>query len=138
MKPPEDEVRRLVTQWVAKAELDFKALARLGSDPELRDVAAFHAQQAAEKYLKAVLTRHQVEFPKTHVLRRLLILLAEVEPVMAGALDEANWLSPFGSELRYPGDRAETLPGDEIRAFQLAEKVRTTVMASLEPYLADA
>lgn len=131
MRPPEDEVRRLVSQWVAKAGLDFKALARLGSDPELRDVAAFHAQQAVEKYFKAVLTRHQVEFPKTHVLRRLLIL-------MAGALHEANWLSPFGAELRYPGDRAETLPGDESRAFQLAEKVRTTVLASLAPYLADA
>ncbi len=135
MRPPEAEIRRLVRQWLEKANLDYRAARRIELDSELRDIAAFHAQQAVEKYLKEVLTRHQAEFPKTHVLRRLLILLGEVEPAMAKELDGVSWLTPFGAELRYPGDRAETLPGDEVRALQLARKARDVVMASLDSYL---
>jgi len=72
--------------------------------------------------LKALLTRHQIEFPKTHVIRRLLILLRPVDPVVAAALDDTNGLSPFGAAIRYPGDRVETLPSDELRACELARK----------------
>ena len=96
-----------------------------GSLAEFRDIVGFHAQQAAEKYLKALLTRHQIEFPKTHVIRRLLILLEPVDLAMVEALDDANWLSPFGAEIRYPGE--------EVRARQLAQKVRDAVMSVLDP-----
>jgi copper chaperone CopZ len=77
------------------------------------------------------LTRRQVEFPKTHVIKRRLILLDPVDPVLAHDLDEANWLSPFGAEIRYPGDRPQMVPGDEVRAHQLAQNVRDAVMAVL-------
>ena len=136
MRPPEEEIRLLAGEWVKKADLDFKTVVRLSAESEFRDIVGFHAQQAAEKYLKALLTRHQIGFPKTHVIRRLLILLEPVEPAMVKALDEANWLSPFGAEIRYPGDRAQALPGEELRARQLAQKVRDAVMAVLDPYLA--
>ena len=53
-----------------KADLDFKAAVRLSADAEFREVVGFHAQQAVEKYLKALLTQRQIEFPKTHVIRR--------------------------------------------------------------------
>ena len=135
MRPPKEEIRRLVAEWIRKADLDFRTVVRLSTEEEFRDVVAFHSQQAAEKYLNALLTRHQIEFPKTHIIRRLLILLHPIDPALAEALDEANWLSPFGAEIRYPGDRPETLPGEEARALQLAEKVRDTVMAVLDPYL---
>jgi HEPN domain-containing protein len=101
MRPPEEEIRRLVTEWIKKADLDLKTAVRLSAEGEFRDVVAFHAQQAVEKYLKALLTRHQLEFPKTHVIRRLLILLESVDPAMVEALDEANWLSPFASLDRF-------------------------------------
>ncbi|MEX2261919.1 MAG: HEPN domain-containing protein [Bryobacteraceae bacterium] len=136
MRPPEDEIRRLVSEWIGKADLDFRTVLRLSAEGEFRDIVAFHAQQAAEKYLKGLLTRHQIEFPKTHVIRRLLILLQPIDSATAQALDEASWLSPFGADIRYPGDRPETLPGDEARAHQLAKKVRNAVMAVLDPYLA--
>lgn len=107
----------------------------MAGEERFRDIVAFHVQQAAEEYLKALLTRHQVEFPKTHVIRRRLILLPPVDPALAQAVDEASWLSPFGAEIRYPGDRAETAPGDEARAHDLAQKVRDAVLAALDPYL---
>jgi HEPN domain-containing protein len=135
MRPPEEEIRRLVAQWIEKAALDFDTVVRLAGEERFRNITVFHAQQAAEKYLKALLTRHQIEFPKTHVIRRLLILLHAVDPIMSQALDEANWLSPFGAEIRYPGDLPDTAPGDEVRAHRLAQKVRDAVMAALTPYL---
>ncbi len=135
MRPLEEQIRLLVGEWIRKAELDFKTAVRLIAEAEFREIVGFHSQQAAEKYLKALLTRHQIEFPKTHVIRRLLILLRPADPAMADALDGANWLSPFGAEIRYPGDRSEMLPGEEVRACQLAEKVRDAVMAVLDPYL---
>jgi len=135
MRPPEEEIRSLVADWIAKADLDFDTTVRLLAEERFRDIVAFHAQQAAEKYLKALLTRRQIEFPKTHVIRRLLILLLPVEPGIAEELDDANWLSPYGAEIRYPGDRSETVPGDQVRAQQLAHKVRDAVMATLAPYL---
>ena len=135
MRRPEEEIRRLVAEWIGRANLDFDTVVRLVGEERFRDIVAFHAQQAAEKYLKALLTRYQVEFPKTHVIRRLLILLQPVDPALSQALDEASWLSPFGAEIRYPGDRPETTPDDETRAHCLAQKVRDAVMTALDPYM---
>jgi HEPN domain-containing protein len=136
MKRPEDQIRELVSEWLRKADLDLLTVDRLCSEDPFRDVVAFHAQQAAEKYLKALLTRHQIEFPKTHELRRLLELLAGVEPQLAASLADIKWLEPFGVDVRYPGDRPDTLPGDERRARELAQMVRDAVLAVLNPYLA--
>ncbi len=138
MKPPEEEIRRLVAEWIKKADLDFNTTVRLSREPEFRDIVVFHAQQAVEKYLKALLTRHQTEFPKTHVIRRLLLLLQPVEPAIVDALEDANWLSPFGVDIRYPADFPETLPGDEARALELARRGKNAVQAVLDPYLAEA
>jgi HEPN domain-containing protein len=138
MKPPENEIQRLVSEWIRKADLDFQTVVRLCDEESFRDIVAFHAQQAAEKYLKALLTRHQIEFPKTHELRRLLDLLDPVEPGLAESLKDARWLEPFGVEIRYPGDRPDTMPGDELRARELAQRVRSAVAGVLDSYLAGA
>jgi HEPN domain-containing protein len=135
MKPPEEEIRRLVAEWIRIADLDFNTVVRLSAEDPFRDIVAFHAQQAVEKYLKALLTRRQIEFPKTHEIRRLLELLSPVEMELANALGDAKWLEPFGVEIRYPSDRPETLPGDQERALQLAQMARDAVMAVLGPYL---
>ena len=137
MKPPEDEIRRLVSEWIRKADLDVRTVERLCSEEPFRDIVAFHAQQAAEKYLKALLTRHQIEFPKTHELRRLLELLMPKEPHLAASLADIKWLEPFGVEVRYPGDHPDTLPGDEQRARKLAQMVRDAVLAVVGPYLSE-
>jgi len=101
----------------------------------MRLSSGFHSQQAAEKYLKALLVRHQVNFAKTHDIEKLLKILQLVEPGVAETLIDAKWLTPFGVEIRYPGDFLETLPGDEGRAVEVAGRVREAVMAVLKPYL---
>jgi HEPN domain-containing protein len=136
MRPPDEVLRELVEDWVRKADLDYRAAERLMQDQDrLREIIAFHCQQAVEKYLKAFLVRRQIEFPKTHNIRQLLKLVARVSPHMAGLLKDAAGLTPYGVDVRYPGDLPEVLPGQEDHLFQWACHVKDTVMAQLEPYL---
>lgn len=54
MKPLEQVKRELTRQWLKKAEDDWRLCHHLISDPEpYLEGIAFHAQQAAEKYIKA-------------------------------------------------------------------------------------
>jgi hypothetical protein len=57
----------------------------------------------------------------------LLELLNASDHEVSKALPDAKWLDPFGVEIRYPSDRPETIPGDERRALQLAERTRVAV-----------
>jgi HEPN domain-containing protein len=95
----------------------------------------FAPQQAAGKYLKALLVRSQVEFPKTHDIAKLLDRVAAMDAGAAERLRGADALTPFGVEARYPSDAPEVLPGGEIEAIGLARTVGNVVMASLQPYL---
>jgi len=138
MKSREAELRDLVRDWLRKADMDCDVAARLVSDGDrFRDIVAFHCQQAVEKYLKSILVRHQVEFRKTHDIERLLDILRGVEPSIAEGLAGAKWLTPFGVDIRYPGDFPETLPGDETRALGLAQGAREAAIALLSPFLAE-
>lgn len=62
--------------WSAKRWLQFAAsdflLARSRPTGVLFEMLCFHAQQAAEKAIKAVLIAQEIEFPRTHNLRVLL------------------------------------------------------------------
>jgi len=87
MKPPEEVRRELVRQWIEKADQDLAAAVILLENAVLlKPVIAFHAQQAVEKYLKALLVRHQVNLPKTHDIGAVLSLVAVCEPAAALAL----------------------------------------------------
>jgi HEPN domain-containing protein len=96
MRAPEEVTRDLVRQWVLKAEEDFGVAKYLVAEntPYLRAVG-FHAQQAAEKLLKALLVRHQIEFPKTHNLGELLDLVASVDRHLAESLWDVTALNPY-------------------------------------------
>jgi len=100
-----------------------------------REIIAFHCQQAVEKYLKALLVRRQVEFPKTHDIAKLLDQVATVNANIAESLRDADVLTPFGVEVRYPSEAPEVLQGGETEAIGIARRVRNAVMISLQPYL---
>ncbi len=67
----------------------------------------FHCQQAAGKFIKAYLVRHQIEFPKTHELGQLLKLASQAEPGLQQKLSSCEWLTPFGVGFRSPGTYPE-------------------------------
>jgi HEPN domain-containing protein len=130
-------LRELVAQWVERADEDFLTAVRLldDQDKRFRRAIVYHAQQAAEKYLKALLARHQIEIEKTHVIGRLLRRVAGVYPELAASLSDADELTQFVAETRYPGDTTELLPGAERDAVELARRVRDAVIPVLTPFL---
>lgn len=100
---------------------------------ELSYGAAFHAQQAAEKFLKAVLVWHQVEFAKTHDIGRLVDLVKTIDAILAEVIRDSAALTPYGVEVRYPGELLEPTAEEARQAVGLAECVREAVFLHLPP-----
>jgi len=82
----------------------------------------FHAQQSAEKYLKAVLVSRRVYFPKTHDLV-FLNQLCEQSGILSGfAVEDVALLTDFAVQVRYPGEEPDET--DARRAVEIARSVR--------------
>lgn len=110
--------------WLTRAQRDLLGAGRvLSGEPVLGDQAVFHAQQAAEKALKAFLAAHDQPFPKTHSLDRLVGLCQHVNPAFAGFMDTAHTLNPYVIQFRYPGGPLEPELAEAREALRLASEV---------------
>jgi len=91
--------------WVALAEEDY-ALARsaLRRRTPLIYGATFHAQQCAEKYLKAILVQWGQAFPRTHDLIALCDLCAHQGIAIPVEQDAIQRLVAYAVQVRYPGE----------------------------------
>jgi HEPN domain-containing protein len=132
MKPPEDVKKRIVNDWLDKANADMALAEHLLSDETaFPNAIAFHCQQAAEKYLKALLTWWGTEFPKTHELARLIKLVETHDTELAASMFNVTVLTPYGVELRYPGDRPNATQDEAHEAVKLARQMRDSVLSLL-------
>jgi len=118
----------LTTEWIQKAEGDLATARR-----ELRarsapnyDAACFHAQQCAEKYLKALLQESETTFGKTHNLSLLLDLLLDHHPGLELLRPTLAILNAFAVEYRYPGEAADKEVARQ--AVKLAEEAKQAVL----------
>ena len=94
--------RKLVQRLLRKADQDIVVVKKWYSDADVPDeILGFHAQQAAEKMLKAVLAHAKIEYPFTHRLADLIDLLKDHGIDVPGELDDIRYLTPFAVELRY-------------------------------------
>jgi len=137
MKPLDPDLESLVCRWIEKAEADLAAAEQLAPNAAAnirqREIVGFHCQQSVEKYIKALLTYDQVEFPKTHHIGRLRMLMSTIHPEAAEAMIGAEWLTPFGVEARYLDDAPEILVGDVIKAIETARSVKKVILQVLDP-----
>lgn len=121
--PPDAQHPGSPEDWMRYAKADL-ALARVPLPKDgMYELLCFHAQQAAEKSLKAVLIHYGVEPLRTHNLERLIDLLPAHIP-RASELNESVRLTVYATAVRYPG-------GDEgVREeeYQAAVEVATTVV----------
>lgn len=128
--PPElQEVRA----WIEKADHDWRT-AELVMEPTtpITDVAAFHTQQAVEKYLKAFLVWKQFSFEKIHDLEELVGNCERCEPGFAILRSKVMPLSAYAVRFRYPV--AEDPTAEEVRnALAVVETVRRFVAERLPP-----
>ncbi len=121
----------LVKAWVKKAEGDINAAeACLKHTPACYDAVCFHAQQSAEKYLKAYLIFKGEETPRTHDLGFLVSLAAKIDTDFFQIIDLAEALTDYAVEVRYP--LFEEPDEEEAQeALTMAKKIREFVRKKL-------
>jgi len=103
--------------WLQYARSDLALAREPRSGDVLREALAFHAQQAAERSVKAVLVHFGIPFPKTHSIERLVDLLPPTVPRPPDLLAAAQ-LTAYATVFRYPGQK------EAVTAAQLGEAVR--------------
>ena len=121
-------MKRITREWIAKAEGDFAMVereSRARKNPNY-DGLCFHAQQCAEKYLKATLCEAGLPFGKIHDLVALLSQVIAVEPAWEEFRESLAYLSDFAVAFRYPGESANRKSGLDarrlFRSFRLAAR----------------
>lgn len=118
-------------EWVTKAEGDFATAGR-----ELRarkspnyDAVCFHAQQCAEKYLKAVLQENDRQIPKIHNLIELMLLCEEMDDSFEMLRADLVTMERYAVRGRYPGEVAEKEEAQS--AYAAVGAVRAFIMQKL-------
>jgi HEPN domain-containing protein len=110
--------------WVEKAEEDFVlAKSSLRRKKPLLSGACFHAQQCAEKYMKALLVSKNAVFPKTHDLLMLNNLCSEAGIFLVIDPKLLNTLTDYAVRTRYPGEGPMLEEARE--AMEIAKLVRS-------------
>lgn len=118
--------------WFAKAfEDEESAEVLLNADPPKNAPAAFHCQQAAEKYLKACLAYYGEDPPRTHDLPLLLRLCQEHDDTLQVLRDAAGKLYPFAVEVRYPFGLSVS-EKEASDALSRVQEVRRTIQEKLD------
>lgn len=107
---------------------DLSALEGMASNPAFTErIFGFHAQQAVEKALKALLMFHDVEYPRTHDLRGLAALLTKSAIGVPKAADALLALTTFAVTFRYDWNADFSEPLNRPKVVALVNEVITCV-----------
>lgn len=118
--PPEAPKAGSAKDWLRHAQSDL-ALARMRKTKKLLyEHLCFHAQQAAEKALKAVLVHCEQRVPRNHDLAYLIERLPS-EVSLSPSLIEVPVLTKYAVQRRYPGEAEPLTSKHRRRAVSLAE-----------------
>ncbi|MGI8855908.1 MAG: HEPN domain-containing protein [Thermomicrobiales bacterium] len=95
------------------------------------DNVCFHAQQAAEKILKAFLVYDGQVPQKTHDCVSLLVDCATINPALSTLEADCRYVTRFGVAPRYPDIAPEPTKKQAIAAVAAMHRIRTAVLALL-------
>jgi len=120
-------MKPITLEWVAKAEGDWVSAQReyRARQRPNYDAACFHAQQCAEKYLKARLEEAAIAVGRTHNLISLLTLVLPIEPTWTVLQPHLTALNIYAVAFRYPGSSATK--SNAANALKAGREVRRIV-----------
>jgi HEPN domain-containing protein len=124
MKGPREHALGLL----AKADHDLVAAKATLPTGDAYDTICFHAQQAVEKCLKALLALMDIEYPRRHDLGELLALAKPHYPNLCPLEDAILELAPYAVEVRYDD---EVAPGDEDARAALDTAIAVRALAEM-------
>lgn len=121
-------------RWLEKAEHDRLDIRNnLAAAQKPWDVICFHAQQMAEKCLKAFLVFHGKTVERTHDLVVLLTACVAVAPALAALEEDCRSLNYYAVAVRYPDDLYEPGEPETRDKVAAAERIRTEILRGLLP-----
>jgi len=129
-------MKAITREWIARSSDDLSAAEALLAREDLTNIVAFHAQQAVEKALKAVIEERGLGLLKTHSLIRLYEMVETDFPVITD-MDMLDRLEAVYIEARYPGEMGllpygKPTPEDASAFFRFAQDVLQRVRGKLE------
>lgn len=113
--------------WLAAAREHIVIVENEADPIRLR---CFHGQRAVELALKAILLHHEVDFPKTHALEQLILLVPGGAPV---EVQRAAGLTSYAVEEMYPDTFHEVTIDHASEAVSLARVVIAWAVSIIEP-----
>ena len=118
--------------WLRKAQHDLLNIeSNLAAKDIPWDTICFHAQQVAEKVLKAFLVHRGRDLTKTHDLVALLAQCVACDEGLAVLEDDCRKLTSYGVAARYPDDLFEPEETDGRDVVAAAHRVRTKILLLL-------
>ena len=123
---------QLVKAWFNKAEKDLITVEHefFFNDP-VYETICFHCQQAIEKFLKGYLIYLGKGYRKTHELGELVSICEGKDKEIAFLKEEADKLTDYSVEIRYPDNYNEIDENDAKEAFEIATKVKAYVISKV-------
>lgn len=120
--PPDVPQPGSAQDWLRYAVSDLQLAQMSGAPNVMLESLSYHAQQCAEKALKAVLVACHIPVPRTHSIGLLLDLLPR-HMALPEDMEEAATLTDYAVMCRYPGDAEPVTESEYERAVHLAEIV---------------
>ncbi|HUT73973.1 MAG TPA: HEPN domain-containing protein [Armatimonadota bacterium] len=108
--------------WLRFARSDLAIARQPAAGDVLLETLCFHAPQAVEKSIKAVLVHSAVPAPSLHSIERLIDLLPPDLPRTADLIASAQ-LTDYATVFRYPGEETPVSNQEYREALRLAEAV---------------
>lgn len=124
------ELKQYILNWLEKAEHDLLASRLIiDSQPLILDIACFHCQQAAEKFLKAFLAYKNEAFKKTHNLELLQSLCVKFDSDFSDF--DFKELGAFAVQVRYPDFDSPEL--ETVKEYlEIVKKVKELVCSKIK------
>jgi HEPN domain-containing protein len=128
----EPELLAETRAWLERAQKDLAAAAHeFTAEPPLVEDIVFHAQQAAEKALKAFLTWHQQPFRKTHSIEELGEQCLQIDSSLKAVIDRAVPLTEYAWQFRYPGEPETPTKEESESAVKIGKEVFFEILSRL-------
>jgi HEPN domain-containing protein len=119
-KPDFDATSRILAR---KAEEDATAVREFAANRDISDsIIGFHAQQAVEKWLKAVIAARGIQHKAIHDIDRLIELLEKAKIEMPQNRDRLAALTQYAVPMRYD-DLLDAESLDRVATVDLVEEV---------------
>lgn len=120
-------------KWFKRADEDLEFIEIILKEKRFSfNPICFHAQQAAEKYLKGFLACHDLHVRKVHDLTTLIDDCKTVNQSFETLRDEVIFLNQFYIASRYPEDFTEFTLDDANKAYEAAKNVKNFVLENIK------